>query len=69
MPDMPPDTSECVAAILSMLRKEFRVNDCVVDRSSGRPHLSFTVHAKEYRVYLGDRFEEQYAAAPLLAVI
>jgi hypothetical protein len=64
MPDEPPDTSECVATISAILRSEFRVTDSVVDRSSGRPHVSFTVQGKQYRVYLGDRFEEQYAAAP-----
>jgi hypothetical protein len=58
------DGSECVEAITAILRSEFGVDDFVFDRSSGRPHVKFTVLGKQYRVYLADRFEEQYAAAP-----
>jgi hypothetical protein len=64
MPDMSGDASECVAAIIAILRSEFEVNHSVVDRSSARPHVSFTVLGKSYHIYLEDGFEEQYAAAP-----
>jgi hypothetical protein len=40
------------------------VNHPVVDRSSGQPHVSFTVVGKRYHIYLEDGFEKQYAAAP-----
>ena len=64
MPKMSEDTSECLAAIIAILRSEFGVNHSVVDRSSGRPHVSFTLLGKSYHIYLEDRFEERYAAAP-----
>jgi hypothetical protein len=61
---MSGDTSECVTAIIAILRSEFGVKNFVVDRSSDRPYVKFTILEKQYRVYLGDRFEEEYAAAP-----
>jgi hypothetical protein len=64
MPNMSEDTSGCVAAIIAILRSEFQVNHPVVDRSSGQPHVSFTVVGKRYHIYLEDGFEKQYAAAP-----
>jgi hypothetical protein len=63
MPDSSQDTSECVAAIIRILRSEFRVN-AVFDRSTGRPNVTFAASGEQYRVYLADHFEEQYAAAP-----
>jgi hypothetical protein len=64
MPDMSGDASECVAAIIAILRSEFEVNHSVVDRSSSRPHVTFSVLGKRFHIYLADGFEEQYAAAP-----
>jgi hypothetical protein len=63
MPDVSGDTSECVAAIITILRSEFQVN-AIYDRSAGRPNVTFTVSGEQYRVYIADRFEEQYTAAP-----
>jgi endoglucanase Acf2 len=63
MADVSGDTSECVAAIITILRSEFQVN-AVYDRSAGRPNVTFTVSGEQYRVYIADRFEEQYTAAP-----
>jgi hypothetical protein len=63
MPDVSGGSSECVAAIIRILQSEFEVN-AVLDRSAGRPNVSFTVSGEQYRVYVADHFEEQYAAAP-----
>ena len=41
-----------------------RSDNVFVDRSSGRPHVSFDVLGKQYRIYLENGFDEQYAAAP-----
>jgi hypothetical protein len=64
MPDVSGDTSECVAAIITILRSELQVN-AVYDRLARRPNVTFTVSGEQYRVYIADRFEEQYSAAPL----
>jgi hypothetical protein len=59
------DTSGCVAAIIAVLKSEFAVlTDLTVDRSSSPAHVSFRILEERYRVYLGDGFEEQYAATP-----
>jgi hypothetical protein len=63
MPNSSGDTSECVAAIMRILRSEFRAN-AVLGRSDDRPKITFMLSGKQYRVYLADHFEEQYAAAP-----
>jgi hypothetical protein len=59
------DTSDCIAAILAVLKSEFGVlNDLTVDKSSRPPQVSFAILEKRYRVYLEDEFEKQYAATP-----
>jgi hypothetical protein len=59
------DSSECIAAIIAVLKSEFAVlNDLTVDRSSRPAQVSFSILEKRYRVYVGDQFEEQYAATP-----
>ena len=63
MSDVSRDMSECVAAIIRILRSEFQVNP-VFGGSVGRANITFSVSGEQYRVYLADHFEEQYAAAP-----
>jgi uncharacterized RmlC-like cupin family protein len=57
------DTSQCVAAIIAIVWSEFQAN-AVVDRSSSRPNVTFSVSGQQFRIYIGDHFEDQYAAAP-----
>ena len=63
MSDVSRDMSECVAAIIRILRSGFEVNP-VFGGSVGRANVTFSVSGEQYRVYLADHFEEQYAAAP-----
>jgi hypothetical protein len=57
------ETSECVGAIIRILRSEFEVN-AGLDRSTRRPNVTFTFSGEQYRIYLADNFEEQYHGAP-----